>query len=70
MFFGNTVVSKFVGSNYEVILDRDGYTVSVQKGRERPHVYTFNKYYQAVNFYASLKKVKDVKEALMTAGSR
>jgi hypothetical protein len=57
----NGIIAKSVGSCYEITCDRNKHTVSIFfKGKEKNTFY-FSKMYEAVNFYARLKKVKDVK---------
>lgn len=62
-YFGARVVSKAVGQNYEIEWDKEKFSVTIIFKGKRKQTYTFGKFYKAVNFYARLKKVKDVKEA-------
>lgn len=59
MFSG--IVSKSVGSKHEIVYNRDLYIVSIIEKGKQIGVYHFDKMYKAVNFYASLKQVKDIK---------
>ena len=59
-----TPIRKDVGGNYEIVCDREKFIVTIlQKGKEKG-VFHFDKMFKAINFYANLKKVKDVKNAL------
>ena len=59
-----TPIRKDVGGNYEIFCDREKFTVSILfKGKEKG-TFHFDKMYKAIDFYASLKKVKDVKNVL------
>lgn len=64
MFYtGSKVISKSVGKYYEIEWNKEQFLVSViSKGKKID--FKFDKYYQAVNFYAKLKTVKAIKEAL------
>lgn len=64
MFFGSPVVSKYVGSNYEVLWDKDGYQINIIHKSRTVKVLVFDKYWKAVDQYAALKTVKDIKALL------
>ena len=59
MFSG--IISKYVGIRHEVVYNRDLLVVSIMEKKKQIGVYHFDKMYRAVNFYASLKQVKDIK---------
>ena len=60
----NKLLSKTIGTNYDIVCDRNKYTVSILfKGKEK-NIFHFSKMYEAINFYAHFKKVKDVRDWL------
>lgn len=59
----NGIIAKTVGSRYEVECNKSTNTVTIINNGKRKQTYCFSKMYLAINFYAKLKKVKDVKEA-------
>ena len=58
-------IAKEVGQNYTVEWNREKFTVTVIFKGKPKKTFLFDKFYKSVNFYASLKKVKDVKECLL-----
>lgn len=62
-YLGAKVVTKTIGANYEVEFNKETLVVSISSNKERTRSFLFTKYYQAVSFYARLKRVKDIKEA-------
>lgn len=64
MFYTSSkVISKFVGKYYEIEWDKEQFLVTVIS-KDKKVQFKFDKYYKAVNFYAKLKTVKAIKEAL------
>lgn len=62
-YIGARVVNKAIGAYNEVEWDKEDFTVTtLYKGRILS-IYKFDKFYKSVNFFARLKKVKDIKEA-------
>ncbi len=59
----NGIIAKTVGSRYEVECNKSTNTVTIINNGKQKQVYNFPKMYLAINFYAKLKKVKDIKEA-------
>ena len=64
MHLGDPVVSKYIGNNYEVLWDKDGYQVTIIHNSTPVKVMVFVKYWKAVDQYAALKTVKDIKSLL------
>ena len=64
MFAGQKALLKSVGTCYEVEWDREKFTVSILYKCKLKKTFGFDKFYLSANFYASLKKVKDIKEVL------
>lgn len=60
------VISKSVGKSYEVEWDVDKRTVRISSGRKFI-LFNFNSFCESVDFYASLKSVKEVKNTLLYA---
>lgn len=56
------VISKNVGSSYEIVCDKTKHTVTIYHLGKKKKSYAFPKMYLAVNFYAALKLVKQMKE--------
>ena len=56
-------LSKYLGTNWEVQLNGETYTVTTFFKGKWKDCYEFDKYYKAVTFYARLKLVKDVNAA-------
>lgn len=63
---GDKIISKPVGKSFEVELDREEFKVYILKGKKKISL-SFDKFYKSVNFYARLKTVKDVKQAVSVA---
>lgn len=57
------IITKTIGMFYEIIYNQKDFSVSVIKRDKVIAKYTFDKLYKAVNFYARLKKIKDVKNS-------
>ncbi len=56
-------IYKEVGMNWRVECDRNSFTVYIFFKDKLKDVYSFDKLFKAINFYARLKKVKDVKDS-------
>ncbi len=56
------VISKNVGSSYEIVCDKPKHTVTIYHQGKKKKSYEFPKMFLAVNFYAALKLVKQMKE--------
>ena len=54
---------KYLGTNWEVRLNGECFTVETFFKGKLKDIYSFDKYYKAVTFYARLKLVKDVSAA-------
>lgn len=54
------VLSKNVGARHEVSLDTESFVVTVSS-KKKKQSFAFDKYFKAVNFYARIKQVKDIK---------
>lgn len=65
-YVGPRIISKSVGKSYEIELDKEEFKVFVLKGKKKI-TFSFDKFYKSVNFYASLKTVKMVKEVISLA---
>lgn len=68
-YIGAKIISKAVGKSYEVELDREEFKVFIIKGKKKIS-FSFDKFYKSVDFYASLKTVKSVKEAVLFANEK
>lgn len=68
-YTGAKIISKSIGKSYEIELDREDYKVFILKGKKKI-VFSFDKFYKSVDFYASLKTVKSVKEAVSFANKK
>ena len=62
-YMGARIIYKSVGHYNEVEWDREDYTVTTLYKGKILSIYRFDKFYKSVNFFARLKKVKDIKEA-------
>ena len=56
-------LSKYVGSQYEIICDRKNHNVKILKKDRQIAEYHFDKFGNAITFYAKLKTNKAIKEA-------
>lgn len=59
----DTPISKYIGSNYEVVCDRKNYIVNIYYKEKKQNSFQFSRLGRAIDFYARLKQVKDVKIA-------
>jgi hypothetical protein len=59
----DTPISKCVGSNYEIVCDRKNCTVTIYYKEKKQKSFQFSRMGRAIDFYARLKQVKDVKIA-------
>ena len=57
-------MEKSIGASYTIEWDRGNHSVTILHKGKRKRTFQFDKFYKAVDFYANLKKVKDVKELL------
>lgn len=64
MFWLSDKIEKGVGQSYSVELDRGNFTVTVCFKGKAQSVHKFTKFYESVNFYASIKTVKAAKAAI------
>jgi len=63
----DTPISKHVGSAYEVVCDRKNYIVTIYHKEKKQKSFQFSRLGRAIDFYARLKQVKDVKIAEVLA---
>lgn len=63
-YLGPRIVTKAVGSMYEVEWDKEEHTVKIYSKGKLKIEYQLNKLSESLDVYASLKKVKDCKRAL------
>lgn len=68
-YVGPRIISKSVGKSYEIELDREEFKVFIIRRKKRI-CFTFDKFYKSVDFYASLKTVKMVKEVVAIANQK
>lgn len=61
-YLGSKIITKTI-SKYEVEFNKETLVVSISANKERTKSFLFDKYYQAISFYAKLKRLKDIKEA-------
>lgn len=67
MFYvGAKIISKAVGKSYEIEWNRENFTVQIIKGKKKT-VFTFDKFCESVDFFASLDTVKAIKQAVLLA---
>jgi hypothetical protein len=61
-YIGPRIIEKSLGVKYSIELDKLTHTVTlVYKGKNQ-NAFVFDKYFKAVDFFARIKQVKDVKD--------
>ena len=65
-YLGAKIDNKFIGKSYEAEWNKQDCTVTI-KSKKKYFIFTFDKFYKSLNFYASLKNVKDAKSAILIA---
>jgi len=60
-YIGPRIVEKTIGTKYSVEWDKHLHTVTINFKSKPQNVYTFDKMYKSLNFYAAIKQVKDIK---------
>ncbi len=61
-YIGPRVIEKSVGIKYTLELDKPTHTVTLVYKGKRQRAYIFDMMYKALDFYARIKQVKDIKE--------
>ena len=64
----DTPLFKTVGAHYEVTCDRKNHIVVISCDGRKKESFKFKKFGDAITFYASLKRVKDMKDTDKLAG--